>query len=203
MSAHAHLSKSQLLALREQGLTNSQIAKRLGVATNTISYHLGPIKRRQPKQKTEELISEARNLERAGWFRYQVAERLGVSQNFLYRHLGPHPSANNQGSSAPARLTDVPPTQAITEAPAVTESPADIAAPAPALSRFKICQRRITLEGGMATYDLDFTSGAVVIDGIFAGTPIHAGELREIIMEMQDVLAMLESGQVEGGGGCD
>ena len=135
------------------------------------------------------MISEARDLESAGWFRYQVAERLGVSQSFLYRYLGPHPLANNQGSSAPARLTDAPPTPAIT------------AAPAP--SRFRIRQKKITLDGGLATYDVDFTGGTVVIDGVFTRTPVTAGDLREIIDELQDVLAMLEGGQVEGGGGRD
>ena len=54
----------------------------------------------------------------------------------------------------------------------------------------------------MAAYDLDFTSGTVIMDCIFAGTPLNADNLREIIAEMQDVLGFLVQGNTEGGAGA-
>lgn len=96
-------------------------------------------------------------------------------------------------------MTDASPSPAITEAPAITAAPDIIANPAPAPARFKVRQSRVILDGGLATYDVDFTGGTVVIDGVFTRTPVTAGDLREIIDELQDVLAMLEGGQVEGG----
>lgn len=204
--------------MRERGMRNKEIAAACGCSAATVSNYIGPKKPRTTHYQkiTESMVVEAEKMRKDRFTWREIAEYLGCGMETIRARVVKRQAMN---TPAPAHAAE-PPEEAPTAptlmdrlnreiAEGMRTPPPGYTPPAapdeqkPAPSRFKVRQSRVILDGGLATYDVDFTGGTVVIDGVFTGTPVTAGDLREIIVELQDVLAMLESGQVEGGGPGD
>lgn len=201
--------------MRECGYSNKEIADACGCSTTTVINYIGPRypSKAPPRRITESMVDEAEKMRKDGFLWRTIAEKLGCGKEAIRVRAEKRRAMNASASAHAAK----PPEEAPTAPPLMERLNREIAEgmrtpppgytpPAapdeqkPAPSRFKVRQSRVILDGGLATYDVDFTGGTVVIDGIFTRTPVTAGDLREIIVELQDVLAMLESGQTEGGG---
>lgn len=198
--------------MRERGYSNKEIAAACGCSSTTVSNYIGPkYTHKNPHRSiTESMVDETEKMRKEGFTWQKIAEMLGCGKDAI-RIRADHRRAKN--APAPEHAAE-PPEEAPTLmdrlnreiAEGIRTPPPGYTPPAapdeqkPAPSRFKVRQSRVILDGGLATYDVDFTGGTVVIDGIFTRIPVTAGDIREIIVELQDVLAMLESGQTEGGG---
>ena len=108
-----------LRRMREEGKSNTEIAKSLGVSYSVILKYLGPGGERKERRKTtEEELQAAFSMRQAGMTWPEIAEKTGISEKMLYYHAKKRGITTGKASPHAARIPVTKKTVEKTEEPA-------------------------------------------------------------------------------------
>lgn len=172
------VSTGEMAYMREQGMTNAQIAKNLGCSEATVSKYL-PTKRKSPAKLSETDKQEIAELYSSGSSVKEIAEAYGCIAPSIYRILKNLGIESQRGKRAKA-ATDQ---QQIQQTEEKEEPKSEPEQQAPI--RLKKHSYDI-YTGEFGTYTVDRTDQKITMPQTFE-RKINKEELREYIRELMDI----------------
>jgi len=83
--------KQKAIELYNSGLSNKEIAFKLGVNENFIYRYANPKKKQRTPEQVKELQQKCFELKKQGFNSRQIGEQLGISEPWAFRLLNPKP----------------------------------------------------------------------------------------------------------------
>lgn len=93
------VSISEIMTLREQGLSMKEIASRLDTSVTTIRKYIGPSRKRTYTAITPEIKQRMFDLREQGMSNKEIAATLHVSDQTVLNHIGKQPKAAKESTS--------------------------------------------------------------------------------------------------------